>query len=274
MNDRAQRSPATASPGYDEFVDRYGLEILKQPGDLQIVDGDLALTKDLDLMMGDNSYNALFRLAEYWRHNAAHIALLMDLLGLMIDRHDDANRRLENAMETDAQRKRETGQFFSWSPDFLAAWHKHYDEEGTAISGQMTYSGCVIMLASNALTRFRDDLDCPSGHWKQCGPQYGGHSAGEIVIASANGFRHADEWVKTRPMKPIQLKSANVLTSALGPARIAGGQASRPGRCQEVIKLLAGGSAFDGFTQVVFSFAHAVAVACGRESKAGVVART
>ena len=34
-----------ASPGYDEFVNRYGLEILKEPGDLQIVDGDLARLK-------------------------------------------------------------------------------------------------------------------------------------------------------------------------------------------------------------------------------------
>ena len=268
MNDRTHRSPAIASPGYDEFVDRYGLALLKEPGDLQIVDGDLALTKDLDLMIGDRSYNALFRLAEHWRHNSAHIAFLIDLLHLMVARHREADSRLEGASQRHAQQKIETGQFFSWSPDFLAAWHKHYDEEGTAISGQITYSGCVVMLASNALTRFKDDLDCPDAQWKQRGPRHGGHSAGEILIASANGFRHADEWAKTRPMKPIQLKSASILLAVLGPPNITADEPSPPGRCQEVIKLLAGGGGFEGFTQAVFRFAHEVAIECRRGSGA------
>jgi hypothetical protein len=112
MNDRAQRSPAISSPGYDEFVHRYGLEILKEPGDLQIVDGDLAMTKDLDLMMGDKSYNALFRLAEHWRHNCALVAFLMNLLDLMVERHREANARLVDASEKDEQRKFKTEQFF------------------------------------------------------------------------------------------------------------------------------------------------------------------
>jgi hypothetical protein len=117
------------------------------------------------------------------------------------------------------------------------------------------------MLASNALTRFKNDLDCPDGHWKQCGAQHGGHSVGEILIAAANGFRHGDEWAKTRPMKPIQLKSANILLSALGRAK-PGGEPAPPGRCQEVLKLLACGGGFEGFSQAVFRFAHEVAIAC------------
>jgi hypothetical protein len=49
------------------------------------------------LDIGDN---ALFRLAEHWRHNAARIAFLMDMLDLIIDSHCDANRRLESSIET------------------------------------------------------------------------------------------------------------------------------------------------------------------------------
>lgn len=261
-------TPAIASPGYDEFINRYGLEILKEPGDLQILDGDLALTKDLDLMLGDKCYNALFRLAEHWRHNSAHIAFLIDLLDLMIARHHEAHTRLEDASKKDAQRKHETREFFSWSPDFLAAWHRHFDEEGTTVSGQVTYAGCVIMLASNALTRFKDDIDCPDAQWTQCGARHGGHSVGEILIASANGFRHGDEWAKTRPKTPRQLKSANILLSTLGPANVAGEEHSPPGRCREIINLLACGNGFEGFTQSVFHFAHEVAAACRRESAA------
>lgn len=258
-----------ASSGYDEFVDRYGLAILKEPGDLQIVDGDLALTRDLDLMMGDKSYNALFRLAEHWRHNSAHVAFLMGLLDLMISRHREAMDRLDEASEKDARQKQETGQFFSRSQEFMDAWHNHFDEEGTAISGQITYAGCVVMLASNALSRFKDDLDCPDTHWKQCGRQYGGHSVGEILIASANGFRHADEWAKTRPKTQRQLKSTNILVSALGPANLAAEVPSPPGQCQEVIKLFADGGGFEDFTQTIFRFAHAVTIACRCEAPAG-----
>lgn len=171
---------------------------------------------------------------------------------------------MENASHREAQRKHETAQFFSQSQDFTDAWHKHFDEEGTAISGQITYSGCVVILASNALRRFKDDLDCLPKHWKHCGQQYGGHSVGEILVASANGFRHEDEWVKTRPMKPHQLKSAAKLLSALGSAKMAAQEPSHPGRCQEVITLLGDGRGFEGFSQAVFRFAHDIAIECRR----------
>jgi len=80
MNDRSHDPSVLISQSYDVFVERYGLHMLKEGGDLQIVNGDLALTKDRDLMLGDKSYNALFRLAEHWRHNAPHVSVLMSLL--------------------------------------------------------------------------------------------------------------------------------------------------------------------------------------------------
>lgn len=219
-------------------------------------------------MLGDKYYNALFRLAEHWRHHSAHILFLIDLLDLMIARHQEANSRLEYASEKDVQRKQEARQFYSWPPDFVITWHRHFDERGSAVSGRMTYAGCVVMLASNALTRFKDDLDCPDARWTQCGMQHGGHSVGAILIASANGFRHGDEWAKTRPKSPRQIKSANILLSALGPANVTGEEHSPPGRCGEVIKLLACGDGFQGFTQSVFHFAHEVAATCRREGTA------
>lgn len=255
-------SPPIASPGYEDFVDQYGLEMLKVPGDLQIVDGDLAMTKDLDLMVGDKSYNALFRLAEHWRHNFAHVTFLVSLLDLMIARRRDVAERLNEAGRLEAERTDHYRRLLSRSKKFMDAWHSSFDEEGTAISGQIAYSGCVIMLASNALSRFKNDLDCPETLWKQSGRRYGGHSVGEILIASANGFRHADEWAKTRPMTPQQLKSASVLLSALGPVNVAADAISPPGRCSEVIQMLAQADGVEGFTQSIFRFAHDIANAC------------
>lgn len=261
MNERAPFPPAAASPPYDAFVERYGLHMLKEGGDLQIVDGDLALTKDRDLMLGDKSYNALFRLAEHWRHSAPHVAVLMDLLDQMAGNLCEAQRRLDDAAVAETQRKQEAWTFGA-SSEFLRAWHSHYDEEGGAVFGQEIYAGCIIMLASNALLRFWDDLDRPEGPWRNCRRQFGGRSVGEILIASANGFRHADEWVKTRPMTAQQRRSADVLTSTLGAPDISQLEPSPPGRCQEVIRLLAAGEGFDGFNKAMLGFAQDVALVC------------
>ena len=38
-------------PAYDDIVERYGLNILKTPGDLVVKDGDIAVTKTGDLML-------------------------------------------------------------------------------------------------------------------------------------------------------------------------------------------------------------------------------
>lgn len=86
----------------------------------------------------------------------------------------------------------------------MEAWQNHFDEEGTAISGQITYAGCVVMLASNALCRFKDDLDRPDTQWKQCGRQYGGHSVGEILI-----FRQTASATPTNGLRRGQRRSAN-----------------------------------------------------------------
>jgi hypothetical protein len=240
--------------------------MLKEGGDLQIVEGDLALTKDCDLMLGDKSYNALFRLAEHWRHNAPHIAVLMDLLGQMAENYCETQRRLNDAAAAETQRKQEAWTFGA-SSKFLRAWHSHYDEEGAAVFGGALYAGCIVMLASNALLRFWDDLDRPEEPWRNCRRQFGGRSVGEILIASANGFRHADEWAKTRPMTAQQRRSANVLTSALGAPDISQLEPSPPGRCQEVIHLLADGDGFDGFNKAILGFAHDVAVFCRQSTK-------
>lgn len=254
--------PGIASRPYDEFIQRYGLTMLEEPGDLQIVDGDLAMTRDFDLKLGDIAYDAIYRLAEHWRHNETHVDYLFRLMALMIDRYDEAENRLNEASNIEDKRQRE-GVYLPRSPEFLKAWHAHYDEEGAAVFGQVTYSGCIVMLASNALERFRDDIGIKNksdDRWTQSGPKFGGHSIGEIIVASANGFRHSDEWAKTRPPTNQQAQSINVLTDALGPIQPRTVETVQPGRCQEVLSLISGGEGMSKFTEAMLGFAHEVAL--------------
>jgi hypothetical protein len=252
------QGPDIACPAYNVFADRYGGEILRDPGDLQLVDGDLAMTRDLDLMLGDNSYDAMRRLLEDWRFKSPHLTLLFGLGQQMIKREGQVWQRL-SAAEAAAMA---AGCYRPMaSPAYQEAWQAHYDEEGTAQSGRDVYPGCIVLMASYALGRFRDDIGCTSVDWKSSGPLFGGRSVGEILTASANGVRHQDEWLKTRTHTPQQLNSIQVLKDALGePA--ATSVVYSAGRCEQVLDLLGQGRGFDGLTSSMFLFAHDIAQRC------------
>lgn len=82
------------------FARCYGGKILQEVGDLQLIDGDLAMTRDLDLMLGDKCYDAMRRLLDNWRLKAPHLQFLYSLSLLMIQREADAERRVTEATET------------------------------------------------------------------------------------------------------------------------------------------------------------------------------
>ena len=249
--------PALASPDFDGLVDRHGLVMLQARGSLTLIDGDIATTKDGDIRLGDIPFSALYRLVEHWRHNAPHLHHLYLLAEMMLSRRVEALKRLDRAAEITATRIADSGHI-EHSPEFFAAWHAHWNEEGAAVFGNQTYAGCLILLASSALIRFRDDLDPTEAEWRSCGQRFGGHSTGEVIVAAANGFRHEDEWAKTRKPTSRQKFSQDVLADALGP-QIIGQDNPPPGRCPEVLKLLARDGGFDGFAGAILSFAHEVA---------------
>jgi hypothetical protein len=59
------------------------------------------------------------------------------------------------------------------------------------MSGAATYGGCVVLVLGGALLRLRNDLDAER-EWNATEPSFNSCSLGAIVVASANGFRHAD----------------------------------------------------------------------------------
>jgi hypothetical protein len=57
------------TPAYEEVIERYGLEILKVPGDLVVKDGNIAVSRGRNLMLQSEEYSALVQLVHGWRYN-------------------------------------------------------------------------------------------------------------------------------------------------------------------------------------------------------------
>ena len=143
-------------------------------------------------------------------------------------------------------------------PVFTEAFHRVNDEQGAADFGFATYGGCLVLLLSGSLLRFKDDIDATGDDWTKAAPLFNGCSFGQIIVAAANGFRHDDEWAKMRPSKPKQKVSQDILIKALQGNRVA--HWHTPGRCAEVLQMLSRGGDFDCLTADLFAFAHNLAL--------------
>jgi hypothetical protein len=249
--------PVWTAPAYDAIVDDFCLEILKTPGDLSIENGDIALTKDGDLKMGDTVYSGLFRLVQAWRYNSPHLRFMFSTAEFMREHRVSLDNKMNEAAEARATQF-DIGTFLK--PDLN--WNNQYwaivDEQGAAEFGRATYGGCLVLLLSSSLLRFKDDIDATGDDWMKAAPLYGGCSFGQVIVAAANGFRHEDEWAKTRPSTSKQEASQKILSAALE-----GKQAHilrTPGRSAEVLELLSNGGDFERLTANFFTFAHNVAL--------------
>jgi hypothetical protein len=232
---------------FDEIVETYDLAVLKGHGDWTITDdGNLDLTKDGDPVVGDVAYNGLFRLVETWRYNAGHLRYLFDTMARMIAWRTALDERTNAIGPTGGQ------QFL----EFAATLGAILEDQGVAEFGATTYSGCLMIVLSGALLRLKDDLGATANEWKTTGPLFNSRSVGSIVVASANGFRHADEWAKTQPPTEKQRASQDVLNGVLGSCPLP--EETHPGRCVEVLRLL--GDEFEALAVNIFAFAHNLAL--------------
>jgi hypothetical protein len=232
---------ATPPPAYDEVVERYGLEILKSPGDLVVKDGDIALTKSRDLMLNNAEYSALFRLVQRWRFNAPTLQSLFDLVFTTKRRRKDLDASLNGAFVV----------------RHFDRYHELNDEIGANELASVAYAGTVVLVLSGLLRSFKDDMDATRDDWEKSAPLINSCSIGSILAASANNFRHNDEWAKTRPPKQNQLASIRVLAAAFQEQIAPDGAGHRLSRdiCAETLELLGGGS-FDKLSANLFGFAN------------------
>jgi len=240
---------------YDEMVETYNLTILTEVGDWSLDGtGDLVMTRDGDPQHGDIAYNGLFRLVQMWRYSEPHLSYLFKTIGEMQSQRraldDDLNAVGERAQEEIMRGHRIP------SGAFGAALHDVWDRQAAAAMGAGIYAGSLMLMLSTVLLRLRDDIQGKE-QWTTVGPFFNGHSVGAIIEAGANGFRHADEWAKTRPPTTQQKRSQNIIEGALH-GRPEPDESS-PGACVELMALLSGGT-FEGVASNVFAFAHNLAV--------------
>jgi hypothetical protein len=238
----------TTAQSFDEIVETYDLTILREPGEWTIADdGDLDLTKDGDPVLGDVAYNGLFRLVETWRYNAAHLRYLFDTTSRQIAWRAALDERANAIGPTSTQDFNK----------FAATLGALLEDQRVAQFGAITYSGCLMIVLSGALLRLKNDLGATANEWKTAGPLLNLSSVGSIVAASANGFRHADEWAKTNPPTEQQRVSQDVLNGVLGSCPLP--EETSPGRCVEVLRLL-GREEFEALAFNIFAFAHTLAL--------------
>ena len=242
-------------PSYEEVVQRYNLTLLMADGDWSLTNGDLTMTKDGDIQHGDVAYSGLHRLVELWRYNEPHLRYLFDTANEMFARGESLHQKL-NAIGPQSMGGHGRVDFEQFAAEFNAI----REEQGVATFGAATYSGCLMLVVSGALLRFKDDIDAKKGEWNEPEPRFNTHSVGAIIVAAANGFRHAHEWAKTDPPTPQQKAqqkaSQDVINGAL--SGLPPPDELSPGRCVEVLHLLSKGH-FEQLAFNVFAFAHNLA---------------
>src|ERR1700738_4976916 len=126
--------------GYLETLNRFGLDELKSGGDLQVENGDKAITADGDLKMGNDRFNALFRLVERWRVNEP---TLNDLFESTMS----TASRLAEVMEA---RNLGVGPLLSLDPQ---AFHEASEAIGEGEHGSSVFAGAILVVLNNLLRR-------------------------------------------------------------------------------------------------------------------------
>ncbi len=233
---------------FDKTLLRFGLEKLKNGLDLQLsASGDIAVTRDGDLQLGDTQANALFRLVERWRHSESTITELFNPMAR-------AARRLD---ELSGARERGEG------PSLGLATQMYHEATEAIIESQLissTLAGSIFVILNNLLQRLRLDLNASNDEWRLSTPKIRNFSAGEIFAAAAANFRHCDEWATTKVPDSKQKISMKVLCGLLNaPIQTKRGEPTiRTNVCGNVLMLISQGSV-ETLHEITFDFAKSLA---------------
>jgi hypothetical protein len=237
-----------STPKYLDVVSAYGLDVIG--GDLQVNEkGDIAVTLDGDLKFGNDRVNATHRLIQRWCFNAPIIGALFSLAT-----HASATKqRLDAEMDVVAP-------LVFHSAASMERFHDINNEIGAHTFGGGACAGAIMVVLSNLLLRYRDDLKPATGKWEKSSPQIEGRSFGSIVTAAAVNFRHHDEWARSHPPTSQQLGSirviADVLKQPITPDR--NRHPFRGNVCPDLLEALSEGD-FELLSQRFFAFAKDVA---------------
>lgn len=248
----AEQDKLPLVPAYDDIVERNRIEILQKSGDLVVRDGDIAVTRWGDLMLNDEDYSAFFKLVQTWRFNFPTLKILFDASIDSVQRHKSLEVGLEGLFAQAAMKSPHPMHSLDYD-----AYHKTNDAMGAAEVARGVYAGSIAVVLNNMLQSFRVNVVATQDEWKKAAPLFDGCSVGQILEASANNVRHAEEWQATRPPTRQQMNSIQVLSAALRePLDPPDGSRHRFSReiCPETLQLISDGD-FGKLEENLFLFA-------------------
>jgi hypothetical protein len=100
-----------------------------------------------------------------------------------------------------------------------------------------------MVVLSNLLQRYKEDLHAETLNWDAIGPVFGGCSFGQIVVAAANNFRHHDEWTRTGrwELNERQKASISVIEQTLDYTLLSGRiEPWRRNACADLVEIICG----------------------------------
>jgi hypothetical protein len=231
--------------GYLEALDRFGLQELKQ-GDVQIKDGNIAVTADGDWQFGNTRVNALFRLVERWRLNQP---TLDELYASMLT----TSQRLKDLLKARADG---IGASLVGNP---VEFHEENESIGDYESGSSVFAGAILVVLNNLLQRCKRDFGASDTQWDSADPKIYGYSIGVVFAAAAANFRHHDEWARLRNLDDRPRASMEPLCAVLGRNLLTQGYPTiRTNVCREVLIAISGDSV-DRLYKLTFDYAKALA---------------
>jgi len=201
-------------------------------------------------MLNDETYSALFRFVQFWRHN---FPTLRTLFESVVRSYEDEERATAE-MDRLGSLTREPAQGPLGNLG-VTAFHALNERIDATRESRGIYAGTITLVISRALSTLKKDLGATDDDYHAAGPQFQGRSVGEVFVASGNNFRHADEWLVASPPYSLQMKSVDVLSDVLQEPVPDSGSIRSFARnvCPEILDVL-GDRDFMRLEAVVFAF--------------------
>ena len=118
-----------------------------------------------------------------------------------------------------------------------------------------------MIVLSNILLRYKEDLKSTNPKWIGIRPLFQGYSFGQVVVAAANNFRHHDEWARTRKLDAKQKKNIEVISFVLKsyPLSLGASVQWRRNACVDLLHLICAND-FTRLETNLFEFAKAMCI--------------
>jgi hypothetical protein len=200
-------------PPPENVAAKYGLTpLLGRNLDFSVANGDLALTVDFDLKVGDDQQNALSRLVRHWSFNEPALRASFHYVTDAFDREKALNDRVERLVPTILE------------PSAQLRYRAIQEELAVLSFSRDAFAGGIMVVLANLLHRLRVDLGIPNPdpktrtppEWYDAPPAFAGHSFGAVLDAAAANFRHHDEWARALNASYLQMRSIPVIADVLG----------------------------------------------------------